>query len=505
LEDQTVPIGQPAQGSALARSSTSNECLAPGTRLGNHRIVRLIGAGGMSQVYEAEHILLQRRVALKVLPRSLASDKQTLKRFIREAKLASRLNHPNVVALYEIGQHHGIYYLVLEYVSGGSADDFLRRRGPFHWRDATQIMADVCRGLIAAHLAGLIHRDIKPGNIVRSKEDGTVKLADFGLAKSQESNDGLTSHGLTVGTPHYMSPELCQGLAIDERSDIYSMGATYFALLTGKPPFEAEQPLQVLCKHITDPVPDPRSILPSIDERCVPIIQRAMAKLPKDRYRTAAELLYDLEALLKNTQDPNLPRRQSGWLSHIRQENASDLVRRTRSLGRPPSRTRSRILWWVIAIILCSLFAMLLGVVLALLLFAPTRMPPAPMPASRVALPPLTIPKPPPPGRVDGVLTTAEATQHPNKYGTVQFLVQSVGTPPRGGLWFLNSEPDYRSLGNFSAILPAEVVQPLGLADPEALKSRFIGKLVSVSGLIVTRNRQAQITIEKMDDLRVID
>jgi serine/threonine protein kinase len=283
------------------------------------------------------------------------------------------------------------------------------------------------------------------------------------------------------------------------------MGATYFALLTGKPPFEAEQPLQVLCKHITDPVPDPRSILPSIDERCVPIIQRAMAKLPKDRYRTAAELLYDLEALLKNTQDPNLPRRQSGWLSHIRQEDASDLVRRTRSLGRPPSRTRSRILWWVIAIILCSLFAMLLGVVLALLLFAPTRMPPAPMPASRVALPPLTIPKPPPPGRVDGVLTTAEATQHPNKYGTVQFLVQSVGTPPRGGLWFLNSEPDYRSLGNFSAVLPAEVVQPLGLADPEALKSRFIGKLVSVSGLIVTRNRQAQITIEKMDDLRVID
>lgn len=459
----------------------------------------------MSQVYEAEHILLQRRVALKVLPRSLARDKQTLKRFVREAKLASRLNHPNVVALYEIGQHHGIYYLVLEYVSGGSAEDFLRKRGPFHWRDATQIMAEVCRGLIAAHLAGLIHRDIKPGNIVRSKEDGTVKLADFGLAKSQESNEGLTSIGLAVGTPHYMSPEQCQGQAVDERSDIYSMGATYFALLTGKPPFEAEPPLAVMYKHITEPVPDPRTILPSIDERCVPIIQRAMAKRPKERYMTAAELLYDLDAILKNTSETS-PRKRTGWLSHIRQEDATENVPSTCSLRKHPTpRQRSRLLWWIIALIIGSLFAILLGAVLAMLLFAPTRMAAAPMPTARVTMPKITLAEPPPPGRVDGVLTTAEAVKHPNKFGTVQFLVQAVGTPPRGGLLFLNSELDYRDPNNFTAVLPTDVARPLGLADRAQADTHFVGKVVSVSGLIVVRNRQAQITVEKLEHLRVIE
>ena len=187
----------------------------------------------------------------------------------------------------------------MELVRGGSASDFLKKRGPFNWPEATRIIADVCRGLSAAHAAGLVHRDIKPANIMRA-EDGTVKLADFGLAKGVERvGESLSGTNAIVGTPEYMSPEQCSSQPADARSDLYSLGATYFALMTGRSPFgDRATVMQILFAHTQHPVPDPRTLRPEIPEACVAVVLRAMAKEPADRYRTAPEMLADLDAIL---------------------------------------------------------------------------------------------------------------------------------------------------------------------------------------------------------------
>jgi hypothetical protein len=208
-----------------------------GRRLGNFEIVGVLGKGGMGEVFEAEDRFIKRRVAVKLLPQSLSGDQQALQRFLLEAQAAGRLSHPNAVGMHYVGEQDGEYYIAMELIRGGSAKDFLAARGPFNWPKATRVVADVCRALDAAHRAGMVHRDIKPANIMRA-EDGTVKLADFGLAKQTASgSESLTGAGQLLGTPEYMSPEQCRGEPADSRSDLYSLGATYFALLTGRSPF----------------------------------------------------------------------------------------------------------------------------------------------------------------------------------------------------------------------------------------------------------------------------
>ena len=273
----------------------------------------MLGRGGMGIVYEAEHPNLDRRVAIKVLPRRAAADQRGLQRFLLEAKAAGKLNHPNAVAIYEVDRTADAYFLVMEKVSGGSAEDFLKTRGPFNWPEATRIIADVCRALTAAHAAGLIHRDIKPANIMRSSE-GVVKLADFGLAKhtaggvdffadaepSGDEGDGhcsLTVAGHVVGTPAYMSPEQCRGREVDARSDIYSLGATYYALLTGRAPFDGDWKKMMAC-HRTEPLPDPRRMRAGIPEACVMILRRATAKNPDERFQSAAAMRRALEEVM---------------------------------------------------------------------------------------------------------------------------------------------------------------------------------------------------------------
>jgi WD40 repeat protein len=190
----------------------------------------------------------------------------------------------------------------MELVTGGNAQEFLSSRGPFHWKEATSILMDVCRGLAAAHQAGLIHRDIKPANILRSL-DGIVKLADFGLVKhASRKGTVVTTLGEVIGTPHYMSPEQSQSAAVDERSDIYALGATLFALLTGQPPYLAGDSMQVLFAHCSLPIPDPREIVADIPEACVAIIRKAMAKNKAHRYAGAVEMLADLEKLNSGTE-----------------------------------------------------------------------------------------------------------------------------------------------------------------------------------------------------------
>lgn len=268
-----------------------------GTQLGKYRILRLLGQGGMGRVYEAEDTLLKRRVALKVLLDSSAGKEQAAQRFLHEAQSIARLNHPNIVAIHEADERDGICFLVMELIQGQSAEGRLRREGPIPWREATRIITGVCQGLAAAHAAGLIHRDIKPGNIMLA--GSAVKLGDFGLAKALDpSAPALTGPGIVVGTPDYMSPEQCRSEPFDERADLYALGAAYYALLTGVPPFRGDTSFQVMLAHCSQPAPDPRQANPEVPTACSAVVQRALAKQPAERYQHAVEMQADLEALL---------------------------------------------------------------------------------------------------------------------------------------------------------------------------------------------------------------
>ena len=270
----------------------------PGTTMGRYRILRQLGKGGMGVVYEAEDQVVPRAVALKLIAERVAGVPGILKRFLREARAASKLNHPNLVEILDVAQHENTHYLVMELIRGGSALGVLHTEGSFPWQRASRIVADVCRGLIAAHQAGFIHRDIKPGNILLGG-DGRAKLGDFGLVKDSNPNSGsLTGSGDLIGTPHYMSPEQCKAEELDARSDLYSLGATYFALLVGRAPYEEDNPLQVMFAHCARPIPNPRDWKQDIPDWCVAVIQRAMAKQRSQRYASATDMLVALEAHL---------------------------------------------------------------------------------------------------------------------------------------------------------------------------------------------------------------
>lgn len=270
-----------------------------GRRLGKYEITALLGVGGMGVVLKAHDPSIERDVAIKVLPAELSTDETTLHRFLAEAKSAGKLNHPNTVTIYEVAHDQDVHYLVMEIVSGGSAADYLERNGTYSVSDATRLITEACKGLAAAHNQKLVHRDIKPANLLLTA-DGTAKVADFGLAKRVEKQAMMmTREGHLVGTPYYMSPEQCQGLQVDSRSDIYSLGATYYSLLTGQCPFQdTGSVVQVMFAHCNAGPPDPREVRATVPAACAAIIQRAMAKKPEQRYQSMDEMRVDLDAVL---------------------------------------------------------------------------------------------------------------------------------------------------------------------------------------------------------------
>lgn len=268
-----------------------------GTRLGKYRITGLIGSGGMGIVYAGEDTRLRRAVAIKLLNENLAHEPDILQRFLLEARAAARLNHANVVTVHDVGQSGGAFYIVMELVSGGSVQTRLSNSGRLPWPEATRIAADVCRGLSAAHAAGIIHRDVKPANILLA-HDGAAKLADFGLTMAPTLvASRLTQVGTVLGTPQYMSPEHCAAEPLDERTDVYALGVTYYALLVGHPPYDGVDPVQILYSHCSAPVPDPRAVVSSLPDACADIVRRAMAKTRTERFRSAGEMLAHLAAL----------------------------------------------------------------------------------------------------------------------------------------------------------------------------------------------------------------
>lgn len=261
-----------------------------GTRLNDYQVLRRLGRGGMADVYVALNQSLDRQVALKVLRRQLAGDGEYVERFRREARAAAKLNHPNIVQVYDVGRSGDYHYIAQELIDGLNLKEQVEKQGPLTPQEAASVLIAVSAALAVAHRAGITHRDIKPENILQSQA-GEIKVADFGLARLGGTGD-LTQAGLTMGTPRYMSPEQVQGKSAGPCSDIYSLGCTLYFLLTGRPPFEAEEPLAVAIQHLQD-TPQPiatvrgRGDLPAW---LLAAINRMMAKNPDDRFVSAIEL-----------------------------------------------------------------------------------------------------------------------------------------------------------------------------------------------------------------------
>lgn len=271
-----------------------------GDRLGKYEIRSVLGVGGMGVVFGAFDNIIQRDVAIKLLSTKHSTNSTALSRLLQEARSAGALHHPNIVGIYDVVEEHGAYYVVMEKVNGDNLSEVLEKseRGRLDWGLATKIMIDCCEALNVAHSRGLVHRDIKPQNIMLTVES-VAKLLDFGLAKSETAAEpSLTKEGTVVGTPDYMSPEQCSSGAITPQSDLYSLGATYYALLSGQAPFASQGSyLRIMFAHCNQPVPSLRECCPDVPEACEALIRRAMAKQPEDRYQTALDLKRDLEAI----------------------------------------------------------------------------------------------------------------------------------------------------------------------------------------------------------------
>lgn len=270
-----------------------------GGSVGKYQLRRLIGCGGMGDVYEAFDPVLNRTVAVKLL-REAHEDTESYQRLVAEAQSQAALNHPNIITVYEAGTAGVSGFIAMELADSGSLADRVEREGRLPWREAFRLMAEACRGLTAAHKEGVIHRDIKPANLLIAGS-GVVKLADFGLAKPAARTH---TAGQLAGTPHFMSPEQCKSEPIDARSDIYALGATLFALLTGEKPFsDSESPMQVMFAHCERPAPEPRDWDTAIPAKVSAVVKRAMAKQPDERFESAAAFSAVLAAALDSASD----------------------------------------------------------------------------------------------------------------------------------------------------------------------------------------------------------
>ncbi|GIW89479.1 MAG: hypothetical protein KatS3mg108_3803 [Isosphaeraceae bacterium] len=367
--DPTRILEAPSVDPALAPPGLDDLGIGVERKLGNFRLNRVIGQGGMGVVYQATDEILHRDVAIKLLPARLLADPKAGARLLREARAVARLDHPNVVRILDIEKYRGGYYLVLEYVDGGSMADALEN-GPLAWPEATRLAIQACRGLAAAHDKGLIHRDIKPANLLRTR-DGQIKLTDFGLAKEPGDSRSLTATDKVVGTPSFMSPEQCQQQPLDARSDIYSLGATYYALLTGCGPYDtAGSATQVMFAHCYAPVADPRELRPEIPEPVAEVIRCALAKDPSERYQTVDALRADLERLLVG-QDPDAAGR--AYSPPARPPVVVDQLTDHTAPIRGPRPAAPRRDWLVIPLALGGLLVAIGLVVASALLLAPRR------------------------------------------------------------------------------------------------------------------------------------
>lgn len=270
-----------------------------GRLLGNrYEIIRQIGFGGMATVYKAKCHVLNRFVAVKVLKDEYTTDSEFIKRFNTEAQAVASLTHPNIVSVYDVGCEENLHYIVMELVQGKTLKEIIREDGALSWKWSVNIAIQIASALETAHKNNIVHRDIKPHNIIIT-EDGIAKVTDFGIAKAV-SNSTITAFGTTIGSVHYFSPEHARGGYTDAKSDIYSLGVVLYEMVTGRVPFDADTPVSVALKHMNELPVEPIKINPDIPTSVNKIILKAMQKNANDRYSTATEMLRDLNTALKN-------------------------------------------------------------------------------------------------------------------------------------------------------------------------------------------------------------
>lgn len=293
--EANLPAGSDAPTTPVATSPVSMTSLV-GSKLAGYLILSRLGRGGMADVYAARDMDLDRPIAIKVLRPDLARDRDYITRFRREAKAAAKLNHSNIVQIYEVGEDASRHYIAQELVTGQNLREYVEKNGALDPKLAVEVLYGVASALDAAAVEGITHRDIKPENVMLSNS-GTVKVADFGLARLGNDSDGsradLTQAGLTLGTPRYMSPEQVQGRPVDPRSDLYSLGVTMYHLLAGRPPFEADDPLALAFAHVNE-TPQPIDRVRgdhTVPEWLIAIVAKLLRKDPSERFQSAAELL----------------------------------------------------------------------------------------------------------------------------------------------------------------------------------------------------------------------
>lgn len=270
-----------------------------GQQVGAYRILALLGRGGTAEVYKAYHPALDRQVAIKLLLREASTDEDWVRRFHQEALLLGKLDHPHILPIYDAGEHEGRPYLVMKYVGGGVTLRSQLTGQPWPMNRVLKVVSQVADALHAAHDAGIVHRDVKPSNILVTA-DFRCLVFDFGIAKPFKRDHTATGEGLIVGTPEFMSPEQCKGEKVDHRSDLYALGIMVYQMLTGHVPFSAETPVGILMKHLTEPLPIPPKntmLLPSVNE----VLRKALARDPEERYTTTKEFSAALQESVQET------------------------------------------------------------------------------------------------------------------------------------------------------------------------------------------------------------
>jgi eukaryotic-like serine/threonine-protein kinase len=321
------------------------------TIAGRYRLEELIGSGGMARVFRAHDTLLERDVALKILDERFLGDAEYVERFRREARAAAQLSHPNIVTVIDRGEEDGHQYIVFEYVEGETLKQLIERTGPLPVAEAIELALQVGRALAFAHTFGLVHRDVKPQNVLLNG-DGAAKVTDFGIARTLDVEKGVTQTGTVLGTSNYIAPEQASGERVDEHSDVYSLGVVLYELLTGEVPFPGDSFVAVAMRHINEPAPDVRERRPDVPPRLAAAIDRALEKDPADRFEMD-ELVGELEACLAGLEGGD--------------EDATVVVRpsRKRRPAKPGASRRRRPIPWPVVVGVLAL-APVIGAGLAL-------------------------------------------------------------------------------------------------------------------------------------------
>ena len=327
---------------------------------GRYAVIERVGAGGMAEVYRARDELLGREVAVKVLSERLSTDRSFVERFRREAQAAANLSHPNIVSLYDYGDDGNTYFIVMEFIDGRTLGEIIQDEGPLLPERAAEIAADVAKALERAHTAGLVHRDVKPGNVMITST-GQTKVTDFGIVRALggDAEQTMTQTGMVIGTAAYLSPEQAQGNPVDARSDVYSLGCVLYEMLTGSAPFSGETPLSIAYKHVREEPTRPSSANPDVPAALDAITLKALAKNPDNRFSSAAELREDLERFLSGQKVQATPLMAGDTMVAPAAATGTSVLREADEYEEPPPEPRRGALYVLVALLILGIFALL--------------------------------------------------------------------------------------------------------------------------------------------------